>query len=169
MKAKMSPLKNFGIDVNKSNFGEIAIYSLARAYALIEREISEYLRPFNLTPAKFNAMMVIKHQGKEKGLSQIAVGRQLIVTASNMTRLLDKLDKEGFIERLPQGADRRINLIRISKKGSKLLDQVWPGYSKKVNELAEILGANNTKKISRLLLSWCAKLESNSKNRKAYA
>jgi DNA-binding MarR family transcriptional regulator len=135
----MQHLEVFGIDIGKGKFQEIAIYVLARIYSLLEREISNYLRPFGLTPAKFNAMMVIKHKGKDKGISQIEIGRQLIVTASNMTRLLDRLSKEGFIERLAEGGDRRVNLIKISQKGSSVLDQVWPGYYKKINALAQLL------------------------------
>jgi len=113
----MGPLEHYGITLREDNFHEGAIYGLACVYSLMEREISDFLRPYNLTPAKFNAMMVIKHRGDGLGLSQIGNGRRLIVSASNMTRLLDKLEMEGFIERMVQVGDRRVNRIKISKKG----------------------------------------------------
>lgn len=154
----MKVLKRFGIEIDKSNLAEGAVYGVACAYAFLEKIISSYLRPYNLTLAKFNAMMIIKHVGKEKGIRQIEIGRRLIVTASNMTRLLDKLEQEGFIERLSLEGDRRVNLSRISKKGSDLLDQVWPGYYKKIQELAGILTKDELTQITRLFEKWCGKL-----------
>lgn len=151
-------LKCFGIDIGEGNFKEIAVYALACAYSLMEKEISEHLRSFKLTPAKFNAMMIIKHIGKDEGLSQIEIGRRLIVTASNMTRLLDKLQKEGYIERLTRKGDRRVNLIKISKKGSAVLDKVWPGYYRKIMDVSNLLDKEELKQISRLLGKWCDKL-----------
>lgn len=124
----MKPLRSrFGIKIGKNDMLEGAIYGLAGAYSLLEKTISNYLRPYKLTPAKFNAMMIVKHMGKNKGISQIEIGRKLIVTASNMTHLIDKLEKKGYIERLSLKGDRRVNLIKISKTGSELLDRVWPG------------------------------------------
>lgn len=154
----MGVLERFGICSGKEKFQETAVYALAAAYSYIEKEISDYLRPFDLTPAKFNAMMVIKHAGKEKGFSQIDIGRRLIVTASNMTRLLDKLEKEGFIERFAREGDRRVNLIKISKKGSDILDKVWPGYHNRILDIANSINSGDLKRISGLLVKWCDKL-----------
>jgi DNA-binding MarR family transcriptional regulator len=103
-------------------------------------------------------MMVIKHAGKEFGLSQIDIGRRLIVTASNMTRLLDKLEKEGYIERFSREGDRRVNLIKISKKGSDILNRVWPGYHGKILDIANSMDKEDLKEISQLLVKWCDKL-----------
>lgn len=158
----MEPLKRFGIELKKENYKESAIYSLASVYLQIYKEISDYLKPFNLTLAKFNALMVIKHQGKEKGLSQVEIGKFLIVTASNITRLIDKLEKEKFIERVSQKGDRRINLVRITKKGSDLLEEIWPGYCKKIEELTALINKKELIQISELLLKWADKLEKNS-------
>lgn len=155
----MQPLKRFGIELPKQNYHEAAIYGLACIYLQIDKEISDYLRTFNLTPAKFNALMVIKHQGKDKGLSQVEISRFLIVTASNITRLIDKLEKEKFIERLRRKGDRRVNLVRISKTGSGLLDKVWPGYHSTITQLAALLRNDELNAISELLLKWAGKFE----------
>lgn len=152
-------LKRFGIELGKENYQEAAIYSLVSIYLQINKEISDYLRPFNLSPAKFNALMVIKHKGKDEGLSQVEIGKSLIVSASNITRLLDKLEKEEYIERLSRKGDRRVNLIRISKKGSDLLDKVWPEYHHKIIELANLNNKEDLMHISDLLLKWAGKFE----------
>lgn len=154
----MEPLRQFGVDIYKNSLLEGSIYGVARTFTLVEKVISDNLRPYNLTPAKFNAMMVIKHKGRNKGISQIEIGRYLVVTASNMTRLIDKLEKEGFIERLNLKGDRRVNLVKISKKGSDLLDQLWPGYYKKIQELAKLLNHDELSQLTHVLEKWCGKI-----------
>lgn len=154
----MKPFRRFGVDICKSNMSEGSIYGVACTFSLLEKVISDTLRPYSLSPAKFNAMMIIKHKGKDKGISQIEIGRHLIVTASNMTRLIDKLEREGFIERLNLEGDRRVNLIKISKKGSNLLDQVWSGYYKKIQELGKLLNQDELRQLARILEKWCDKI-----------
>jgi DNA-binding MarR family transcriptional regulator len=154
----MKSFSRFGIEVCKNNVLEGAIYGVACTYAFLEKIIANHLRPYNLTPAKFNAMMIIKHMGKDKGISQVDIGRRLIVTASNMTRLLDKLEKEALIERLSLAGDRRVNLIKISKKGSDLLDRAWPEYYKKIQELAKLLSQDELRKVTYILDKWCGKI-----------
>lgn len=155
----MESLRHFGINIKNDKFEEAAIYGLACVYSLLEKEFSNYLRPFGLSPAKFNCLMVIKHKGKDKGLSQVQIGKSLIVTASNMTRLLDRLHKESFIARVNQTGDRRVNLIKITQKGSDILDKVWPGYYKKLTDLARPLDTKELRRFSNLIIKWCVKLE----------
>lgn len=157
----MGVLERFCINAGKENFRETSVYALACAYSYLEKEISEYLRPFKLTPAKFNALMVIKHAGKDEGISQIDIGRRLIVTASNMTRLLDNLNKEGYIERLTLKGDRRVNLIKLSKKAELMLVEVWPGYHKKITDIANLLEEKEQKYISVIVSKWCERMEEN--------
>jgi DNA-binding MarR family transcriptional regulator len=154
----MPNIERFGIQLEKNNYQEASIYGLACAYSLVEKKITDYLRPFGLTPAKFNAMMIIKHIGKEKGLSQIEIGRRLIVTASNMTRLLDNLEKQGYIERFSRKGDRRVKLIKISRKGSDILDKVWPGYYEKISGIANLLDKADQKYVAHIIGKWCDRL-----------
>ena len=151
-------LEKFGINTEPSNFRETAIYGLACAYSLIEKQIASYLRPYHLTVPKFNALMVIKHIGKDAGLSQGELGRRLIVTPSNITRLLDRLEQDGYIERLSRKGDRRVNLIKITPNGSDVLDKAWPGYCQKVLYIANLIDEKELKQISQGIVGWCNKL-----------
>lgn len=154
----MQDFSRYGIDIAKEKPENIVIYEIACTYSLLEKKIAEYLRPFNLSPIKFNVLMVVKHQGKDKGLSQIDISSRLIISASNMTRLLDRMSKEGLIVRSSQQGDRRVNLVKITKKGSALLDKVWPGYYTKMSEIGSSLNRNELKQVSSLLVKWIEKM-----------
>jgi DNA-binding MarR family transcriptional regulator len=56
-----------------------------------------------------------------------------------MTGLIDRLEKKGFVQRLP-GKDRRSKLLRITPKGAKLLDEVWPRHLEMVQRLVGSVG-----------------------------
>ena len=150
----MDHFGSFGIEVGKKRFYEEAVYGVALVYAALYNEISAYLDRYGLSPAKMNALMIIKHQGKDTGISQIAIGKRLMVTASNMTRLIDNLEKDGLIERCAHRQDRRVNVIRITQKGAKLMDDIWPGYQQIIKNLAGTVPAADQKHISRLLRRW---------------
>lgn len=155
----MEQFKRFGIDLDKDDFVETSIYGVISVYLLIEKQIENYLKQYNLSSSKFNMMMVIKHQGGENGISQIDVGKRLIVTASNMTKQLDKLIAEGMVERFALKGDRRVNLIKITKQGSDLLDKIWPGYIETIKKISSALSSKERKELSESLAKWFEALE----------
>ena len=154
----MKHLESFGIEVGKGRYHEETNYSLALLYNLIESRIAFYLADFRLTTAKFNVLMVVKHLGGQDGMSQVEISKRLIVTPSNMTRLLDKLEKEDLIFRSVLKGDRRVNTIQITPKGSKLLDRAWPGYSAILKDFISPLEPGEQKALSGLLVKWLGAL-----------
>ena len=159
----MEQFKRFGIDLEQDNYIQSSIYGIASVYSLIEKAIENYLKAYNLSTSKFNMLMIIKHQGKENGISQIDIGKRLVVTASNMTKQLDKLYGDDLIERFAQQGDRRVNLIKITAKGSELLDKVWPGYYDKIQEMANMLDENERENLAQILAKWFGLLEKQQK------
>lgn len=150
----MGILKAFGIQQGQGKYYEEAVYSLALLYNIIDREMSAYLKDFGLTPGKFNILLAARHQGKEEGISQVEVSKYLIVTPSNMTKLIDKLEKEGLVVRSSLKGDRRVNILRITDKGKSLLDRAWAGYNGKLKGLLSRLDQGKQKQMSSLLIEW---------------
>jgi DNA-binding MarR family transcriptional regulator len=155
----MDYFKTYKIEVGKGKYKEEMVYGLALVYNLINREVSKYLSPFKLSVAKFNVLMAIKHVGGKEGISQIDIGHRLIVSASNMTRILDKLERGGLILRSAQEGDRRINVVKVTKEASDILDQIWPGYVKLIEELGDKLEIHEQKVAAGLLIKWFEKLK----------
>jgi len=131
----MSIFRELGIRGSKDRINEEVIYNIAKAYTLIDNVISGFLSKYDLSPAKFNILLMVKHVGEDKGLSQNEISKLLLVTTSNITRMIDKLENDKYVERVSQKGDRRVNLIKITKKGSDLLDAIWPNYKSMVDKL----------------------------------
>lgn len=129
----MGIFRDLGIREGDDRRNEEVIYNIARAYTIIDNHISRFLSTYNMSPAKFNILLAVKHVGKDQGMPQNEISKALLVTTSNMTRMIDKLEHDEYVERIAQEGDRRVNLIRITKKGSDLLNAIWPHYKDKVD------------------------------------
>lgn len=134
----MSIFSDIGIREGKDRAGEEFLYNLACCYSHAEHALEKLLARYGLSPVKMNALLLVKHVGKDRGLSQRDIARRMIVSAGNITRLLDRLEKEGLVVRRP-GDDRRVKWIVVTPKASQLLERVWPVYKKKVNEIAALI------------------------------
>ena len=153
----MGTLESIGVETGKGKYYEEAIYSLALIYNFITDEMTTYLSKYDLTPGKFNILLAVK-QGGDQGMSQVEVSKRLIVTPSNMTKLIDKLEKDRLVTRSPLAGDRRVNILKITAKGIKLLDSAWEGYNDHLKSLIASLDMNQQKAVSGLLVQWLGNL-----------
>ena len=150
----MDYLELFGFKAGEGKYHEEVIYRLVILYTLIFDNISQFLAKQKLTPAKLNVLMIVKHQGGQDGISQVDLSQRLMVTTSNMTRVLAKLQRDGLITRNSTKDDKRFKMIRIAPKGSRLLDKVWPHYIRKLVELTQGLDEEKKKELTGLLSQW---------------
>lgn len=155
----MTDLKTFGIDKEAGKLHEEIIYSLALIFNIVDNRITNYLKDYSLTTGKLNILIAVKHQGGEKGIPQVQISKHLIVTPSNMTKMIDKLEKEGMVTRSALEGDRRVNIVNITKKGSDLLDSVWEGYNSQLKEQINYLPKDKQKQLASLLVEWFEKIQ----------
>lgn len=152
----MDYLQAYGVEVGKGRYHEEIIYRLIILSNRILDEISLYLGRYKLTPAKMNVLMIVKHQGGDKGISQVDLSQRLMVSTSNLTRILAKLQRDKLVVRGKIVNDRRFKTIHITTKGSKLLDLVWPGYTKKLVSLTDGIEEEKQRILTEILSQWMA-------------
>lgn len=154
----MSDLQRYGIIEGETPSQEKSIYSLALIYNVCHNELTSFLRPYQLTPGKLNILVAIRFHGGKAGLSQVEVSKHLIVTPSNMTKLIDKLEMEGFVNRSACEGDRRVNVVKVTKKAEELLDRLWGLYIEKLHKFMEPLSKKEQDALAALLVKWLAAL-----------
>ncbi len=135
------------------------IYTIGLLWGKVSSRLDEILQKEKLNISKFNILMIIKHTGGYDGIQQNEISKRLLVTASNITKLLDKLEKEGLITRNTKKDDRRVKLIRITDYGSKLLDKVWPEYKRAIDKLMSKYPTDKTFEVERILLEWLTNIK----------
>jgi MarR family transcriptional regulator, transcriptional regulator for hemolysin len=67
---------------------------------------------------------VLVHLANEEGIHQGALAAQLGVEPITLTRILDRLEEAGLIERLLYRQDRRVRLLRLTPAAHPLIDDI---------------------------------------------
>lgn len=108
---------------NKSKESAEAFVALQRLAGLFLEQLSELLAPHNITPQQFNVLRILRGAG-EDGLACAEISKRMITKDSDITRLLDRLEKLKSVSRKRLNTDRRVILTRISDQGLVLLKQL---------------------------------------------
>lgn len=97
-----------------------------------ERAVIAVLQPFELSIADFDVLNTLRRVGDQHGSKPTDLARSSLITTGAMTSRLDRLERSGLIRRLPDPADRRGVLVRLTSQGSKVARQA----------LQELIAAN---------------------------
>ena len=81
---------------------------------------NEFLKRFGLTTAQFDVLVQIRTY---QPLNQLELANKVTVTEGGISRMLARLEKEGYIIRK---RDWKINMIRLTVKGEAVMDQAYP-------------------------------------------
>lgn len=103
-----------------------AFLNLVRTTELLRREVSELFRPYDITHAQYNVLRILRGALREVQPADQArtcgdIASRLVTFEPDVTRLLDKLERQGLITRERDAADRRVVRSRITDKGLALL------------------------------------------------
>jgi DNA-binding MarR family transcriptional regulator len=100
-----------------------AFLSLGRTWAVLEHAFAEALRPYGITPTQYNVLRILRGAG-ETGLCRTEVMQRLISKVPDTTRLLDRMEAAGLIERERSDRDRRFVTTRVTAAGLSLLAEL---------------------------------------------
>jgi len=104
------------------------------------RESHRLFRPHGLTAAQYNVLSVLGAADAKTGLSQRELGDVLVVDRSNVTGLVDRLEKAGWVKRMDDPADRRVYRITLTAAGRRLWETVAPKYRAVVAQVTAEIG-----------------------------
>ncbi len=121
---------------------------LARAFAVFNKRIIVQIRSFGLTQAQFSVLDCLGHLGP---LTIGELCKKMLVTGGNMTVVIDNLEKQELVERVPSTSDRRAIQVKLTEKGSRVFDQIFPQHARHIAQLASVLKPEERENLSRLL------------------
>lgn len=98
-----------------------AFLAILRAADALAVELERVLKQADLSATQYNVLRILRGAGDE-GLPCGRISERMITRDPDMTRLLDRLEKRGLIERNRDATDRRIVRGRISAIGLRTID-----------------------------------------------
>lgn len=112
-----------------SGLAEEALLNLMRTADCLQRNMQRAVRAHGLTSTQYNVLRILRG-AQPVGLTCSAIGERMITADPDITRLLARLKKMGFIRQQRDKKDRRVLWTFISPAGLHLLAQLDPVVEK---------------------------------------
>lgn len=94
----------------------LTVFRLANVWGQVGNRLAG---AYGLTAQQWLALTSIAVGGQE-GVTPTEVGKSALVSPQNVTGLLDRLERSGYVERKPCGDDRRSYRVRLTTLGRKV-------------------------------------------------
>ncbi|CFX93037.1 MarR-type HTH domain [Syntrophomonas zehnderi OL-4] len=117
-------------------------FSLRVAMKKIDKNLSQQLEVYGVSiPQSFILFSLLE----QDGATLKEVGNKTLIDSSSMTVLVDKLEKDGLVERKLDSQDRRAIRVFITEKGRDIAEKVSKIGIKFNSQLYDLLGEGNQK------------------------
>jgi DNA-binding MarR family transcriptional regulator len=94
---------------------------------------------------------LLANLAREDGQALAVLSRHMLVTAGNVTGLVDRAERDGVVERRTDPHDRRISRVFLTTKGRELITMLLPLHATHVTELLARLDVAERRELRRLL------------------
>lgn len=113
------------------------------AHATLVEEIEGRLARQDLPPLGWYDVLWALERADEQRLRMNELATQVVLSRSNLTRLVDRLEQAGLVERQRSEDDRRGAYAVLTAAGKAMRKRMWPTYQNAIRELFEE-GINET-------------------------
>lgn len=115
----------------------------------IRKRGREFFAQFGITDVQFNVLRLLFNQaGDRAGLTQAEISKMMLVNRSNITSLIDRMEKADLVKRTQVPGDRRYISVQLTTHGRKVFLGVESKYLKEITEVMNVL---NNKEIKELV------------------
>jgi DNA-binding MarR family transcriptional regulator len=113
-------------------------------------ELSALMAPFGITPTQYNVLRILRGSHPRK-LTCTEIGRRMLDRMPDVTRILARLQKAGWITRERATYDKRVVEVGITEKGLELLAHMQPLVDAAQERLMARLSPEEQRQLSDLL------------------
>ena len=99
--------------------GMVAVTSVMRAQQIFQARVDEVLKPFDLTFARYELLMLL-HFSSRGSMPLKKASERLQVHPTSITNAVDRLEAAGLVSRSPHPTDGRATLIAVTASGRRV-------------------------------------------------
>ncbi len=99
-----------------------AATSIMRAQQIVLARVDRALEPWSLTFARYE-VLVLLHFSKAGALPLGKMGDRLMLHQASVTNLVDRLEAQGYLRRVPHPTDRRTTLAELTADGRAIIEE----------------------------------------------
>ncbi len=124
--------------------------NLARTAAMASHVVEQGLRRHGLSPTQYNVLRILRGAGA-KGLCQYEIGDRLVAQVPDVPRIVDRMEKAGWVQRVRGTSDRRIVMASLTQAGMDLVGSLDEPMSEMVSGIFAGLGEAEVETLNELL------------------
>lgn len=124
------------------------VKELARAYQAFEGYSSAHIRGLGLLPVQFDVIATLANQPP---MSFKQLGEKTLISKSSLTGVVERMVQKGLIATQENPDDARSHLLRLTTKGQKIFEQVFPAHLKHLEMAFQRLSKKQMKEIEESL------------------
>jgi len=124
------------------------VKELARAYQGFEGYSSAHIRALGLLPVQFDVIATLANQ---LPMTYKQLGEKTLISKSSLTGVVERMVQKSFIATLENPDDARSHLLKLTTKGQKIFEQVFPAHLKHLELAFQNLSKKQMKEIEESL------------------
>ncbi|WP_426344627.1 MarR family winged helix-turn-helix transcriptional regulator [Pseudoduganella sp. R-32] len=126
---------------------------VSRAQKALEEELDARLAPFDITAAQYVVLSTL-HGGRANIAAQIC--KELSYSPGAMTRMLNRLEQKGMIQKGPSAANRRTVQLELTEEGRRLFPSLLEASGTVIEQYFGTFSAQELHALEALLLKMFA-------------
>jgi DNA-binding MarR family transcriptional regulator len=125
---------------------------LVRAEQTVLGRIEAALKAAGLPPLSWYDVLLELSRAEDGRLRPLELERRTLLAQYNASRLIDRMEKAGLVERLPHPEDGRGQLVTITTEGRALQKRMWKVYGPAIaTQVGDKLSRAEASELARLL------------------
>jgi len=126
-----------------------AVLNMLVAAGHLRDRIDRGCEQHEITHGQYNVLRILRGAPPD-GYARCDIAKRLIERAPDVTRLTDRLERQGLVERTNSTRDRRLSVTHITRKGLRLLDEMQPALDETFRGLAALITPRDALELSRI-------------------
>ncbi|MDQ6642744.1 MAG: MarR family transcriptional regulator [Actinomycetota bacterium] len=124
---------------------------ISRLAELLDRRLRPVFTEVGLGNGDFDVLASLRRSGEPFRLTPTELSASMMVTSGAVTKRVDRLEREGLVERTVSDADARGRVIALTPKGRTLVERVHPLHLANEDGLLDALDAGERTQLAGLL------------------
>ncbi|MGH2496007.1 MAG: MarR family winged helix-turn-helix transcriptional regulator [Ktedonobacteraceae bacterium] len=112
----------------------VAWRSFLTAHAALINQIERELQEAGVVPLSWYDVLFALYDAPGQRLRMNELASAIVLSRSGLTRLVDRLEAEGLLNRERSASDRRGAFAVLTEKGIEAMRNAWPVYAKGIDE-----------------------------------
>ena len=127
--------------------------NLIRTSEWLQGEFAKVFKVHGITQPQFNVLKILEVED-EYGIPIQKIGKRMTTKSSDVTRLVDRLERSGLVIRFRKEKDRRVIFVRLTEAGREMISQLAQPLVEAHQSTKGHLDRSSMELLNKLLFKW---------------